>query len=195
MDDHQLKTIIKNQLPKNRAEHTLRVTETALDLAQVHKVKTKQVQLAAMFHDYAKPLSKEKLKSVILSTPSLSKDLLNYHPEVWHGPVGSVIVKREYQIEDANVLNAIYYHTTGRKNMSDIELIVFIADYIEPGRDLPNLDYIRLLAKKDLHQAARMILKQTVQYLMNQGAVIHPDTFFAYNDLTLKLQNKESLGG
>ncbi|HLR40456.1 MAG TPA: bis(5'-nucleosyl)-tetraphosphatase (symmetrical) YqeK [Virgibacillus sp.] len=177
---------VKPHLTKARFDHTLRVAETAVELAEVFKVSAHQAELAAILHDCAKYRPLEELKRWI-SKSYLPKDLLDYHHELWHGPVGSILVERECGMQHADVQSAIYYHTTGKANMSKLEMIIFLADYIEPGRNFPGLEKVRDIAQKDLIYACWMVSRNTIQFLMQKRARIYPDTFHAYNDFTKRL--------
>jgi predicted HD superfamily hydrolase involved in NAD metabolism len=183
MDFEKATELVKANLSKERFEHTLRVKDTAIELAEKYSAPVDLVTTAALFHDYAKDMEKEYLKHLIL-TYQLPEDLLQYHFELWHGPVASKLIEEQFNITNKDVKNAIYYHTTGRANMSLIEVIVFVADYIEPGRNFPGVNEVREDAKKDIYVAARNALKNTIHFLLNKDATIHPDTFLAYNDLT-----------
>ncbi|MBB6454345.1 putative HD superfamily hydrolase involved in NAD metabolism [Salirhabdus euzebyi] len=173
---------VKPHLKQERYEHTVRVVDTAVKLSELNGAEKEKVEIAAAFHDYAKYRDKEELERWILKETGLSKDLLQYHHELWHGPVGAYIVKLEYNITDKEILNAITFHTTGRKNMSLTEKIVFLADYIEPGRKFPGVEEVRDAAWKSLNLGCYMALKNTIQFLMSKKQPIYPDTFHAYND-------------
>lgn len=184
MQAEEAKKIVKPHLTTARYEHTLRVAQTAVQLAERFNYEgtAEKVELTAIFHDYAKYRSLDEMKRWILATP-LPKDLLDYHHELWHGPVGSILIGREYGINDPEICEAIYYHTTGRANMGKLEMIVFLADYIEPGRSFPGLDTVRETAKQDLIKACWLVAHNNINYLMQKEATIYPDTFHAYNDL------------
>ncbi|HLS22476.1 MAG TPA: bis(5'-nucleosyl)-tetraphosphatase (symmetrical) YqeK [Pseudogracilibacillus sp.] len=186
MDIEEMKRIVKANLSDKRYAHTLRVTKCALTLAERFDVAKEKVQIAALFHDYAKDESPEKLRQLIKDY-HLPETLLQYHDELWHGPVAAKWLEQEKGITDQDILNAIYYHTTGRSEMSDVELVVFVADYIEPARDFPGVDTVRALAKKRLELAAYQALKQTITFLVSKEKMIHPNTFYAYNNLTKKV--------
>ncbi|GEN31037.1 putative HD superfamily hydrolase involved in NAD metabolism [Cerasibacillus quisquiliarum] len=179
-------SLVKPHLTEKRYEHTIRVLNTALTLAERYGVSKKQTELAAIFHDYAKYRPLKELKHWI-ETTYLPKDLLQFHHELWHGPVGSILIEFEHGIKDEEVKTAIYYHTTGRKDMTPIELIIYVADYIEPGRNFPGLDDVRNMAERDILKAAWMISRNTINFLMSKNQPIYPDTFHAYNDLTKKV--------
>jgi len=89
-----------------------------------------------------------------------------------------------YHVNDNDICNAITYHTTGRPNMSMLEKIVYVADYIEPGRKsarIPNLNDIRRLAFVDLDKTVSEILKNTMNYLISKSNVIDTTTMDAFN--------------
>lgn len=173
--------LVKPQLTKARFDHTLRVAEVAVKLARVYGEREDKAELAAIFHDYAKYCPLDEMKQTIISN-GLPIDLLEYDSELWHGPVGALLVE-QVGITDIDIGNAIRYHTTGRANMSKLELIVFLADYIEPARDFPGLQDVRDMANKDLISAALLVSRNTIEYLLKKGAGIYPDAIHAYNDL------------
>lgn len=175
-------SLVKVQLKPERYEHTVRVLETALLLGEKLQIDLKMVELAAIFHDYAKYRSKEEMRRWIVSENSLSKDLLQYHHELWHAPVGAILVEREIGIQDPAILSAIRFHTTGRVNMTTLEKIIFLADYIEPGRAFPGIDTVREAAQENLDLACKRALSNTISFLLSKNQPIYPDTFFAYND-------------
>lgn len=185
----EAKAIIKQKLTNQRYEHTLRVVEEAVKLAQLYQVSTEKAGLAAMLHDYAKNMPAKDLKRMIVNNPVLPKDLLDYHQELWHGPVGATLIKQELGINDKEISSAIRHHTTGKANMSALDLIIFVADYIEPGRNFPGLTEVQEMAYQNLIHAAWMASRNNIQFLMSKKARIYPDTFHAYNDLTKKLDH------
>lgn len=184
--------IVKHQLEKKRFDHTLRVLETAQELAERFDAPLEKVELAAVFHDYAKQHPPEELRREIISS-DLPKDLLDHHSELWHGPVGAIFAEREYGIIDKEILGAIRCHTTGKSHMNQIELIIYLADYIEPGRSFPGLDEARKAAKQDLLYACWIVSRNTISYLLNKGVTIYPDSIHAYNDLTRKIKTEGML--
>ncbi|WP_163970062.1 bis(5'-nucleosyl)-tetraphosphatase (symmetrical) YqeK [Oceanobacillus halotolerans] len=186
MNKEKAISIVKPQLTEERFEHTLRVTQTALELAETYNVNKEKVELAGILHDYAKYRPKEELKRSIL-TSNLPKDLLDYHHELWHGPAGALLLEQEHGINDSDVQQAIRYHTTGKANMSMLEMIIFIADYSEPGRDFPGVQEVRDIVHHDLYRASWLATRNTINFLMQKNATIYPDTFHAYNDLTRQL--------
>lgn len=190
MDRNKALEIVKKQLPEKRYIHTLGVVDSALKLAKKYGGDEKRIELAAIFHDYAKYRPDEEMRDIII-TENLPKQLLDFHKELWHGPVGAVLVKKEVGITDEEILNGIRYHTTGRANMTTLEKIVFLADYIEPGRQFPGVEEVRKLAEHHLDQAIFQALKQTISYLLTKNSAIYPDTIYTYNYF-LQLIKEES---
>lgn len=172
----QLKLVQK----PSRFMHTMGVAYTCANLAMCYGEDVMQAYLAGLLHDCAKHMSSEQLlvfcKEHGLSISKTQKEM----PFLLHGKVGSAIAKEQYRVEDEAVLSSIEWHTTGKPNMSMLEKIVYIADYIEPHRDkAPNLSMLREIAFKNIDKAVCLIAKQTLDYLKNQ--VIDEGTLETYN--------------
>src|SRR5699024_12548418 len=99
-------------------------------------------------------------------------DLLTFPPELWHGPVGALLMEQEQGITERRVLNAIRYHTTGRAGMTTCDMIIFLADYIEPARDFPGVDNVRKAAQRDLCEATWLALRNTIRHLIDKQAMV-----------------------
>lgn len=177
--------IVQKQLTAHRYQHTLGVMETAVSLAEKYGDDKKKAELAAIFHDYAKFRDKEEMKSIIVAQ-KMNPELLEYNSELWHAPVGAYLAEKEAGISDPEILDAICYHTSGRPNMSKLEKIIYLADYIEPGRHFPGVEEVREMAKHDLNQALIQAVKNTIVFLLKKNQRIFPLTFLTYNDLLKK---------
>lgn len=173
-----------------RNEHTLGVTYTAAALAMRYDESIKNAEIAGLLHDCAKCLSDQKRLSICAKHKIDINDVERRNPFLLHAKVGGFLAMDEYHVQDMDVINAIVNHTTGRPNMSRLEKIIFIADYIEPGRkQAPNLKEIRKLAFIDLDQALLKILKDTLDYLKDAGGEIDPmtrKTYDYYEDILKK---------
>ena len=182
MDRNEAIEIIKRQLTEKRFIHTLGVVDSAVELAKRYGADIRKAEIAAIFHDYAKFRSKQEMVDII-KREAIPDDLLDYGSELWHAPVGAFLVQKEVGISDEKILQAIRFHTTGRANMSLLEKIVFLADYIEPNRSFPGVDEVRDLAKTDLNQALIKAIGNTIRFLIEKNERIYPETVAAYNDL------------
>ncbi|MBH0229942.1 bis(5'-nucleosyl)-tetraphosphatase (symmetrical) YqeK [Halobacillus yeomjeoni] len=174
---------VRPYLKEQRYEHTVRVVDTAVELAERFGADVKKAEIAAALHDYAKYKPLEEMKRWIHNDRRLPKDLLDYHHELWHGPVGALMLERELGLTDQEVLSAIAFHTTGKVHMGVLDKVVFLADYIEPGRSFPGVDEVRSTAEADLDRACAMALKNTITFLISKERTVYPDTFHAYNDM------------
>lgn len=189
MNRNEALALVKVQLTEKRYVHTLGVAETAVELAICYGVDVEKAELAAIFHDYAKFRSKQEMKQIIIDQ-NMNQDLLDFQSELWHAPVGAYLVEQEAGIIDREILNAIAYHTSGRIGMTLLEKVVYLADYIEPGRSFSGVDEVRELAKQSLDKALLKTVKNTIKFLMKKKQAIYPDTFHMYNDLILNLKEK-----
>ena len=153
-------------LDEDRFAHTLGVMYTCASLAMVHGYDLEDAQVAGLLHDCAKCIpNKKKLK--LCSQHNISVTAFEEeHPFLLHAKLGAYIARKKYDITEEEILSSITYHTTGRREMSLLEKIVYIADYIEPMRNkAQNLDKIRKLAFQDLDECLYEILKDTLEYL------------------------------
>ena len=165
-DVRKLTKAMEETLSGKRFQHTLGVAYTAAAMAMKYEVDVKKALIAGLLHDCAKCMSDEKLLKLSEKENIEVTDVERRNPYLLHAKVGAMLASKEYGIDDEEILDAITYHTTGRPGMTDLDKIVFVADYIEPGRDkAPNLAKVRKLAFEDLDGAVRRILKDTLKYL------------------------------
>ena len=190
MEVNEALNIVQSQLTKERFAHTERVVEQAQILADQNGVDQKKAAVAAALHDYAKERPLRELRYWITHS-TLPKDLLTFHHELWHGPVGAQLISSEHGVTWPDIQSAVYYHTTGKPHMSRLDMIVYVSDFIEPGRAFPGVQDIRDVSRTDLLKAAWMISSHTIQYLLNKQSRIYPETMYTYNDLTLKVQQRK----
>ncbi|MED4728429.1 bis(5'-nucleosyl)-tetraphosphatase (symmetrical) YqeK [Aneurinibacillus migulanus] len=183
MKRKQLLEAVREQITKHRYEHTLGVVDTAIRLADKYGADKEKAETAAILHDYCKFWPEDKMREIIENTPVIPKDLLEHDKELWHAHVGAEVVRSELGIEDEEVLDAIRYHTSGRENMTLLEKVVCLADYIEPGRQFPGVDELRAAAEEDLDRALAKGLGGTITFLVNREKRIYPLTVLARNSL------------
>ncbi|AIQ57103.1 bis(5'-nucleosyl)-tetraphosphatase (symmetrical) YqeK [Paenibacillus borealis] len=180
---------VSDQMPDKRWKHTLGVMESSVKLAQRYGADPARAETAAILHDVAKYWPVERMREIIEQN-GLSAELLKYDKQLWHAEVGAYVAEHDYGITDSEVLDAIRYHTSGRENMSLLEKIVCLADYIEPGRDFPGVDEIRRLAKVSLEEGLVAGLDSTISLLLEKRRIVFPLTVLARNDLVRILEDK-----
>lgn len=189
----ELQNEVKSKLTEKRYLHTVGVCHTSACLAMSYGEDIKKASIAGMLHDCAKCLSDEEIKKQCLEYQIEISEIENRNPYLLHSKLGAYYAKHIYNINDIDILNAIQYHTTGRPNMSLLEKIVFIADYIEAGRkDILGLKEIRSIAFQHIDQAVYLSLKNTLTYLNSQisaGKQVEIDTLTnkAYEYYKLKV--------
>ncbi|MDN6724205.1 MAG: bis(5'-nucleosyl)-tetraphosphatase (symmetrical) YqeK [Tetragenococcus halophilus] len=171
---------IKAAMSEKRFNHVLGVEAAALSLAERYGESKEKVSIAALTHDYAKERSDSEFKQVIRDY-DYDLDLLNWNNAIWHGLVGAQFVEKELGITDESILQAIRLHTTGASQMSLLDKIIYVADYIEAGRDIPGVEKARAIAKKDLDEAVAYETKHTLAHLIDINAPIYPKTIETYN--------------
>ncbi|MGY3778867.1 bis(5'-nucleosyl)-tetraphosphatase (symmetrical) YqeK [Isobaculum melis] len=171
---------VQSKMSTKRFKHVLGVEKTAIALAEKYGSSEEAASIAALIHDYAKELPMSEMKSVI-ETAGLNPEMLNFGSEICHGPVATELAKKDFGITSEDILNAIRYHTVGAVQMSLLEKIIFVADFIEPGRSFPGVDTARAIANQDLDEAVLFEMKHTLTYLISIEARIYPETILAYN--------------
>lgn len=187
-DLKKLRKEMAKELNPKRYEHTLCVAYTAASLAMVHDADTDSAIIAGMLHDCAKCFSAKKLVSLCQKNKLPISEVEMQNPTaLLHAKAGSFLAHEKYGIDNEDILNAIEYHTTGRPNMSKLEKILYIADYIEPGRThAANLKLIRRIAYQDLDKALLQILEDTLAYLPSTGGEIDAMTKATYESIKNK---------
>ncbi|WP_048600362.1 bis(5'-nucleosyl)-tetraphosphatase (symmetrical) YqeK [Rubeoparvulum massiliense] len=183
-DNQRLEELLSKtqaQMNEHRFRHTLGVRDTAVQLAQRFRISSGQAAIAGILHDYCKYWSRERMEAVILSSTTTPQSILDEPLALWHSHVAADILPEECGIEDEEVLQAIRYHTTGHPGMTPLEMVIFLADYIEPGRDFDGVEKIRQIAEVNLENAVLAALKNTLLYLLKKNQQIHPETLLAYN--------------
>lgn len=172
---------VESQMSAKRFKHVLGVEKAAIQLAGIYGISKEAASIAALCHDYAKELPDQEMRELII-TEQLEEDLLDYGSNIWHGPCAAEIVKKEFQLLDEDILNAIRYHTIGRSKMSLLEQVIYVADFIEPGRNFPGVDKARDLAEKDLQKAVTYETQQTLMHLIETKKKIYPKAVATFNE-------------
>lgn len=179
---------IKNRLPAGRFLHTLGVVESAQNLANKYGADAERARIAALLHDIAKPLSTEEVLRICEEAGEQVSDEELASEKTLHARAGAILAERDFNVTDPEILGAIRYHTTGKPEMTLLEKIIFIADYIEPGRSkAPNLDKIRRESMLDLNRCICMIVRDTLQHLRETGVHVNrltEETYEYYRSLT-----------
>lgn len=175
-------------LSPKRFKHSLGVMETARRLAELNGFDVKKAELAGILHDCAREIRNEEILKICRENNIEIDDISALEPKLLHGPVGAVLAKNEYGIEDEEILGAISCHTTGRKNMTVLDKIIFLADYIEPGRNFTEVDKIRKAVYEDLDTGMIISLVNTIKHLVKKKQLIQKDTIDTWNYIMMNMK-------
>lgn len=161
---------LTEKLSPHRLKHTIGVAVTAYNLARIYNESCDKAYLSGLLHDAAKYLSDEEILAESEKLGIKGEPADYFTPSnMLHGKVASEWADIIYGVDDPEIKEAIYYHTTGKPGMSKLAQILFVSDYIEPGREMDctiPLELIRSIASYDLDLAAYYILKNTYEYLV-----------------------------
>lgn len=173
---------LESELNYGRFVHTLGVAFTACNLAMCYGEDLEKAEIAGLLHDCAKCLSLGKMLKICEKAGLALSSYERESTSLLHSKAGSVLAKDKYGVTDEDILSAIRYHTTGRPGMSLLEKIIFVADYLEPGRDTAeDLPVVRKLAYENLDDCVLTILRDTLTYLHGTGNPVDPMTQKTYD--------------
>ncbi len=172
---------MKLNLKKSRFDHSHRVMEMAVLLAEKHGVDVEKARIAGLFHDIRKNVGKDEGRT-ILKDLGVTDSFLLSNPNLAHGHIGGEFLKCEFGLVDEDIYNAIKNHTFGRIGMSTLEKVIYVADYVERGRAFPKREFFEELAFEDIDRAYYEICKNTLKYLVDNNRQVHPVLVEIIND-------------
>lgn len=186
MEQQDLANIRKEMeavLSAKRYAHTLGVAYTAAALAMAHGESMDNAMTAGLLHDCAKSMHGSELVAICEKAHLNVTAVERSNPTaLLHAKAGAYLAQHKYGVTDNDILNAIRYHTTGRPDMSRLEKILYIADYIEPNRkQLAELEMIRRIAFQDLDWTMEKILANTLAYLRTTDGQLDDMTIKTYH--------------
>lgn len=170
---------VAQKISPKRLAHVLRVEQKAIELAKKYQVCIAECQRAALLHDYAKEWTTADY-TYFVAQQGLDANLLSYGSNLLHGPVGARVAQLEFGVSQ-QVADAISAHTIGALDMSDVSKVLFIADFIEDGRDFDGVEQARAAAEVSLDEGVSYKIKHTLAYLIKQEIKIYPEVLTIYN--------------
>ena len=188
MNYEEMDRKLKSRLKPERYSHSKSVEKLAVELAEKWGADVRKARLAGLLHDNAKNMDKEK--SAVLIEKTGADESVKQSPTLWHGPVGAYLLKGDYGIDDEEIFDAVFYHTIGKKNMSLLTKIIYIADAIEPERD-EYADWTsacREKAFKNLDAALLEVTDRTINSLVKRGLKINFGCIDIHNEVIGKLR-------
>ena len=171
----QLESVVVRLLNPNRVAHVLGCRDTAVELAKHWGADETDAARAAILHDITKAIDGPLQLTLCDAYGKILSDFSKRYPKTLHALTGSLVAERIFG-ENRQVVSAIEWHTTGKADMSLLEKIIYIADYIEPNRTIPGVEALRQLAFTDLDAALKMGLEMTLEHLKKQGSEVSPES-------------------
>lgn len=183
---------LRTLLDDKRFAHSVGVRDTAELLAKQYGVDTEKARIAGILHDCAKNIPKPEAFAMCEKEGVKLKPVCYIEKGLVHSYLGAHLAKKEFGIEDAEILDAIYYHTTGHVDMPMLTKIIYLADMIEPGRNIPNLEELRRIAMEDIDEALIRSINSTISHVLSKGSILDVDTVAARNFLVQQKRDEES---
>lgn len=175
---------LKKSLNKHRYIHSLGVSGTAVNLAKKFGACVEKAKIAGLLHDCAREIPVANMLSEAQKR-NLPIEMIDYYqPILLHTTLGVVLAHEKYGIDDSEILNAIHLHTTGDKQMSTLDKIIYLADIIEPHRDYEGIDEFRSFVKSvSLDKAMIAAFDRSIIFVIKKGQMVHHKTIIARNYL------------
>lgn len=183
-----IQVAVAASLPPARWRHTLAVAETAAALAKRHGGDPSAARLAGLLHDYARELPPAELMQMAVRFGLDIDPVEAREPLLLHGKVAAALARERFGLTDPSLLAALALHITGAPGMSLLAKLVFLADFIEPGRTFPQAVPAREAAGRDLSKSLLIAFDAIVSYVVAGGYELHPRTLAARNDLLRDLR-------
>ncbi|MEK7400715.1 MAG: bis(5'-nucleosyl)-tetraphosphatase (symmetrical) YqeK [Candidatus Poribacteria bacterium] len=197
MTKNEIINQLKQRLSLKLYSHVLATGEMARKLAKIYNVDEEKAYLAGILHDCAKNMSQKELL-VYAHNHNISIDsIILLQPSLLHGVIGADIVMSEFGVNDSDILHAIKSHSTGLKEMSLLDKIIYLADSAEPNRDYEGVDEIRNFAfNGELDRALLESMNIKLAHVMSKKIMIHPTSIEAWNSIigSLILKKKKTGG-
>ena len=171
----ELEQVVVSLLKPNRVAHVLGCRDTAMELAKRWGADVTDAGRAGLLHDITKALDGPLQLTLCAEYGKILGEFSKHNTKTLHSLTGSLVAERIFG-ENREVVDAICSHTTGKPNMTTLEKILYIADYMEPNRDFPGVEELRRLAFTDLDKALKLGLEMTLQLLQQQGKEISPES-------------------
>jgi len=178
-----LKTIRKFMVSRQRAAHIQRMEEDAWEFSKLHKVAYEKLQLAICAHDLFRDIEPEKLIKISRIWGLKITKLEKFAPVLLHGKVASEYLRNRFNLKDIEILDAVAYHTSGIPTDSPIVRSLVILDTLEHGRTFKGADELRAIAKRSLNKGYVEVIKNKIEYALNEGLLVLPKTVETWNFL------------
>jgi len=194
MTKEQMKEKLGTMLTDHRYTHSLGVVETAIKMAHIFGADVEKTEIAALLHDCAKQIPHNTQLDMCKAYGIPLDEVKEKELGLLHAELGAYLAEHEFGVTDAHILDAIRYHTLGRREMSDMEKILYLADIIEPNRkEFEGLAELRKLCFENLDRALLYGFGLTISHTNRRGHILHNQTIEAEKYLREKLRKEENI--
>ncbi len=171
----ELEEVVISLLKPNRVAHVLGCRDTAVELARHWGANETDAARAGILHDITKAIDGPLQLTLCDAYGKILSDFSRKYPKTLHALTGAMVAERIFG-ENEEVVSAIQWHTTGKADMTLLQKIIYVADYMEPCRDFPGVEKLRELAYADIDAALKLGLEMTLEHLKNQGNEVSPES-------------------
>ena len=190
MNKAEYLSLIKGRMGERRYIHSVNVAQSAVEIARHYGADEEKAETAGILHDCCKEIPRDEMLQIMTDGGIILDAVEKGTSKLWHAIAGSVYVRDTLGIDDEDIINSIRYHTTGRANMSLLEKVIFIADFISAERDYDGVDIMRKKAFECLEDAMLFGLQFTITDLTKRKLTIHSNALACYNDIVVYLGKK-----
>ena len=190
----QLRPIALSYLKAKRCAHVLGTAATAVKLAEKYGADVHRAEVAGLLHDCTKKLSMPEQLALCEKYGIALDELEKKALKLLHAKTGAALARDVFGVDD-EIYNAILWHTTGKPDMTVLEKVIYLADFIEPTRDFPGVDALRRTVWEDLDRGLLMGLEMTVEEMEEMGNPIHVNTLAARDYLKGKTNEGKAGSG
>lgn len=190
MTYEQYEQEVQRHLTEKRFYHSQCVAQEAARLAQRYGADVEKARLAGILHDIMKDTPPEQQLKILQDSGILLTKTQRHNRKLWHALAGAAYLQQTLQVKDGDIVEAVRCHTSGKKDMSLLEKVLFVADYISADREYPGVERMRQAAYTSLEEAIVEGVLFTVQELMGQRLPVAAESVEAYNDALLILEDR-----
>lgn len=178
----RLDNYLKRNLTLKRYTHSVEVAKMTLIISEKLGLDSSKAYIAGLAHDIAREFPLDRLKKYLFNWGEFSKDFYN-KPSLFHGPVGAYVLKKDFNIVDNDILEAVAYHSVGNKGMGTVSKIVYIADYISYDREHIDNHFREEILSLDLDSMIIKVIESVEEYLNSKGLNVVTETVETYEFL------------
>lgn len=180
--------LIKEKLQESRFVHSLNVAACAKKLAKKYGCDEEKAYTAGLLHDVMKNADDSEQLNMIEKAGMELTACEKANKKLWHAIAGTALIKKELNVKDEDIINAVRYHTTARENMSTLEKVIYVADFISDDRHYPGVEEVREAAEISLEKAMMIGLEFCIHEIVERKQILHPDSVDAYNEIVISGQ-------